>query len=258
MDQQMSLMSHETGAEFERLGMERCPKGTTAGQGAEQHTGTGLVERHIQLLKLSMYKLKAELSRQGLVHEPQDLCRERAMAHNITLNYKGVTPSMAVYGILPRGFYEIDSAGILTSSGSTETDVTPFEKAIRIRQTALAQTQQAIIEDRVARASRTRPHQLALDELIPGTSEIEFCREVQGDPGWRGPALLLRLDADEGTAVIQYQGKPYLVALRHIRPYRGIFHVAFPSEDTQTALNRLMRYVESLVDYKIYTYGWLQ
>ncbi|CAL1138133.1 unnamed protein product [Cladocopium goreaui] len=258
MDQQMSLMSHETGAEFERLGMERCPKGTTAGQGAEQHTGTGLVERHIQLLKLSMYKLKAELSRQGLVHEPQDLCRECAMAHNITLNYKGVTPSMAVYGILPRGFYEIDSAGILTSSGSTETDVTPFEKAIRIRQTALAQTQQAIIEDRVARASRTRPHQLALDELIPGTSEIEFCREVQGDPGWRGPALLLRLDADEGTAVIQYQGKPYLVALRHIRPYRGIFHVAFPSEDTQTALNRLMRYVESLVDYKIYTYGWLQ
>ena len=147
MDQQMSLMSHETGAEFERLGMERCPKGTTAGQGAEQHTGTGLVERHIQLLKLSMYKLKAELSRQGLVHEPQDLCRECAMAHNITLNYKGVTPSMAVYGILPRGFYEIDSAGILTSSGSTETDVTPFEKAIRIRQTALAQTQQAIIED---------------------------------------------------------------------------------------------------------------
>ena len=42
MDQQISLMGHTTGAEFERLGMERVPKGTTAGQGAQQHTGTGL------------------------------------------------------------------------------------------------------------------------------------------------------------------------------------------------------------------------
>ena len=57
-----------------------------------------------------------------------------------------------------------------------------------------------MIEDRIARANRTRPHQLNLDELIAGTSEVEFYREVQGDPGWRGPALLLRLDADEGVA----------------------------------------------------------
>ena len=257
MDQQMSLMGHETGAEFERLGMERNPKGTTAGQGAEQHTGTGMVERHVQLLKLTMYKLRAELSRQGIVFEPEDLCRESAMSHNITLSYGGSTPAMSVLGILPRGFYEPESGGILSASGASDTDITPFEKAIRIRQTALAQTQQAIIEDRVARASRTRPHQLPLDQLIPGTSEVEFCREVQGDPGWRGPALLLRLDADEGTAVIQYQGKPYLVALRHVRPYRGIFHVNLPKEETQASLNQLMRYVESLSDYKLYTYGWL-
>eukprot|EP00435_Cladocopium_sp_Y103_P053746 s991_g17.t1 len=258
MDQQMSLMGHDTGAEFERLGMERNPKGTTAGQGAEQHTGTGIAERHVQLLKLTMFKLRAELSRQGLVYEPEDLCRESAMAHNITLSYGGSTPAMSVLGILPRGFYEAESGGILSASGASDTDITPFEKAIRIRQTALAQTQQAIIEDRVARASRTRPHQLPLDQLIPGTSEVEFCREVQGDPGWRGPALLLRLDADEGTAVIQYQGKPYLVALRHVRPYRGIFHVSLPKEETQTSLNHLMRYVESLSDYKLYIYGWLR
>ncbi len=59
-----------------------------------------------------------------------------------------------------------------------------------------------------------------------GTSEVEFYREVQGEPGgWRGPALLLRLDTEEGTAVIQYQGRPYLVAIRHIRLFRGIFVV---------------------------------
>jgi hypothetical protein len=83
MDQQMSLMGHTTGAEFERLGMERVPKGTTAGQGAQQHTGTGLAERHVQLIKLTMFKLRAELGRQGVQHDPQDLCRESAMAHNV-------------------------------------------------------------------------------------------------------------------------------------------------------------------------------
>ena len=58
-------MSHESGAEFERLNINRCPRGTTAGPGAEQHTGAGIVERHVQLVKLTMYKLRAELKRQG-------------------------------------------------------------------------------------------------------------------------------------------------------------------------------------------------
>ena len=88
-----------------------------------------------------------------------------------------------------------------------------FERALRIRQASLAQAQQAVIEDRVARASRTRPHQLEVGELVAGTSEVESYREVKNDQGWRGAALLLRLDADEGAANIQYQGKRYLVSL---------------------------------------------
>ena len=43
LDQQQSLMSHEAGTEFERLGITRSPRGTTAGPAGEQHTGTGLV-----------------------------------------------------------------------------------------------------------------------------------------------------------------------------------------------------------------------
>ena len=76
---------------------------------------------------------------------------------------------------------------------------------------SLAAVQQAIVEDRTARAHRTRAHRLDTTALVPGTSEVEFYREVQGDVGWRGPALLLRLDPDEGIAIIQYQGRPYLV-----------------------------------------------
>ena len=99
MDQEASVMSHDTAVEFERLNIERKPKGTTAGAAAQQHTGTGLVERHVGLLRLTMMKLKAELERQGISHDTAEIAMESAMAHNSTLNYGGVTPAMAVFGI---------------------------------------------------------------------------------------------------------------------------------------------------------------
>ena len=223
MDQEGSLMSHETAAEFERLNIERKPRGTTAGAAAAQHTGTGLVERHIGLLRLTMLKLRAELNRQGISYETSEIAMEAAMAHNSTLNYGGVTPAMAVFGILPRGFYDDESAGILSTAGALQSDLTVFEKALRIRQMSLSAVQKAIVEDRTARANRTRSHRIDTASLVPGTSEVEFYRDILGDVGWRGPALLLHLDADEGVAVIQYQGRPYLVSIRHIRPHVQTF-----------------------------------
>ena len=104
MDQQVALMSHETGAEFERLGITRSPRGTTAGKGSDQHTGTGLAERHVGLMKLTMWKVKAELNRQGIVVEDSEVAKESAMAQNLTINYHGATPAMSVFGTLPRGF----------------------------------------------------------------------------------------------------------------------------------------------------------
>lgn len=162
---------------------------------------------------------------------------------------------MAVYGTLPREFYNPESEHVLNSTGALDTDLTVFERAMRIRQTSLAQAQHAVIEDRVARAARTKPHQLEVDSLVAGTSEVEFYREVKKDPGWRGPALLLRLAADEGVAVIQYQGKPYLVALRHIRPFKGIYHMEVQSPQLEDSLRKLMKYVENMTEYKIYLYG---
>ena len=189
LDQQASLMGHETG-----LSIMRCPRGTTQGHGADQHTGTGLVERHVELMKLTIQKLRAELQRQGLHPEPEELGQESAMAHNQTINYGGATPCMSVLGVLPRGFYDPESAGVMSTHGALQRDLSTFERALRIRQTALAQTQQSIIEDRVARANRHRPHQLNLDKMVAGVTEVEYYREVAGDPGWRGPALLLRID----------------------------------------------------------------
>ena len=256
LDQESSLMSHAAGRELERFSVERVPKGTTSGAAGKQHTGTGLVERRIGLVEITMLKLSAELDRQGLRLSPGELAKESAMSHNQTLNYNGASPSMAVFGILPRPFYQEDGDNITAVAGALQTDITPFEKALRIRQLSLSMVQRAVAEDRIARAGRTRPHKLDIGTLIPGTTAIDFYREVQGDVGWRGPATLLRLDKDEGTAILTYQGRPYLVSLRHIRAHTpGVFLVLDnqQSNDFQWLQGMAMK----LSPFKAVTVGWV-
>ena len=143
LDQESSLMSHAAGRELERFSIERIPKGTTSGAAGKQHTGTGLAERHVSLLEITMLKLSAELDRQGLRLTPGELAKESAMSHNQTLNYNGATLSMAVFGVLPRPFYQEDGNHITAVAGALQTDITPFEKALRIRQLSLSMVQRA-------------------------------------------------------------------------------------------------------------------
>ena len=98
-DQDSSVMSHEASADLERFSIVRCPRGTTSGTAGRQHTGTGLVERHVALTELAMWNLSCELNRQGLHADLDELAREAAMSQNLSLNlnYGGVTPAMAVF-----------------------------------------------------------------------------------------------------------------------------------------------------------------
>ncbi|OLP86389.1 hypothetical protein AK812_SmicGene32497 [Symbiodinium microadriaticum] len=250
LDQESSLMSHEACKELERFSVERVPKGATTGAAAQQHTGTGLVERHVGLTEITMMKLSAEMDRQGIVLSTDTLAREIVMSHNMSLNYGGATPSMAVFGIIPRPFYQDDSTGITAVTGALQTDVTPFEKALRIRQMSLSMVQRAVAEDRIARANRTRTQQLALEELVPGVRRVDFHRETQGDLGWRGPAELLN------TAILSYQGRPYLVSLRHIRPRQAGVFVTF-TDGQEAVFLELQQLVEKLTPYKTVTIGWV-
>ena len=75
-----------------------------------------------------MMKLEAELDRQGIAITVGDLAKEAAMSHNISLNYGGATPSMCVFGVIPRPFYQDDGSGITAVVGALQTDVTPFRE----------------------------------------------------------------------------------------------------------------------------------
>ena len=56
------------------------------------------------LSKLSMMKIKSELTRAGIAADPEDIGHEAGMAQNLVLTYGGVTPMQAATGQHPRGF----------------------------------------------------------------------------------------------------------------------------------------------------------
>ena len=65
------------------------------------HTTTDLVERHIGLLKI-----QAESGRYGIELGMEELAAEAAMSQNLTMSVVGYTPSILLFGVLPRGFLE--------------------------------------------------------------------------------------------------------------------------------------------------------
>lgn len=166
------------------------------------------------------------------------------MSHNISLTYGGYTPSMAVFGVLPRSLYEFETDQITAVQGAADKDLTVFERAIRLRQIALAAVQQAVSEDRLARASHTKAKIVDTTDLVPGATEVEIYR----DASWRAPATLLEVDTDEGTAIVKHQGRPYLMPIRFIRKYQGTFYAL--DTDSGESLYSLMRFVESWQQYK--------
>ena len=265
-DQESCLMSHEAAAELERLNISREPAGATRGKAQGQHTTTGLVEKHTDLVKLHMLKIRAEAERAGLDVNVGDIAAEAGFAQNASVNLGGYTPHMLVTGSLPFPFYDLDANGIQAVTGANMTRLSVFENALRLRQIALAAAAQAITEDRIARAAHTRPQRVETENMQPGVTEIEFHREDADGLGWRGPGLLLKLQ-DNGSAIIEYQGRPYLVPLRNLRIFRGTYYANHLSEtdarrqqelDSWLALRVLMQSTEACVPFRMDTFGHLK
>ena len=267
-DQETSLMSVEAGSECQRLGITRQPAGTTTGAQGKQHSTTGLVEKHIDLTKLTMSKLKAEAERWGIEIEKEELAAEAAMAQNLTISYGGYSPTTMVFGVLPRGYLDPEGE-VYGDEGQLNPTESTFERSLRLRQIALQASQAAILESRIARANRSRPQRLAVEDIQPGTTKVEIFRDDGQGHGWRGPATVLQLNAEAGTAIVEYQQRPYILPLRHVRPLRESFlclhqDAELTSSTTTTpgkealiteTISRMKQVVEQVNPYRPYTFG---
>ena len=73
-------MTVAAGVELQRLNIARQPAGSTSGVEGQKHTTTGLVERHIDLTKITMSKTQAEAGRWGSDVDGEELAAEATMA----------------------------------------------------------------------------------------------------------------------------------------------------------------------------------
>ena len=85
-DQEKAILDSKSTSFCERFNINRDFGGS------EGHTATGIVERRIQILRITSLKLKDSLARVNLVFADEDIVVEATMSLNSMLLYGGATP----------------------------------------------------------------------------------------------------------------------------------------------------------------------
>ena len=211
-DQEGALMSELTSRALQRFNIE------FNAVGSEGHTGAGLAEASIRLVKLIAYKLKHSAHEAGLTISFDDLMIEAAMACNLMLNYNRHCPLEAVIGYVPRDPYDPESCEILAHTGALEFDEDIFETQLRLRILAKEAILNSIVQERLTKANNTKVVQAPTSTFSVG-DVVDLFRPPQhkGLEGWTGPHTLIHIAHDRSKAIVLCKSLPLLVPIRHIR-----------------------------------------
>eukprot|EP00435_Cladocopium_sp_Y103_P025906 s172_g6.t1 len=115
-----------------------------------------------------------------------------------------------LFGVLPSGYLDPEQQ---PPGDDVSADESAFERSLKLRQIALQASQAAILEMRISEANRSRPQQLFVADMTSGTTKVEIFRDDGGGYGWRGPATVLKINESAGTAIVEFQQRPYLIGL---------------------------------------------
>jgi hypothetical protein len=217
-DQEGGIKSDDFALACDRFSIHRKLAGS---DDRGQHTSTGLVERHVSLVKITALKCEHQCRAQGLDIDKEDIVIECCMGQNHQLEYNGYTPAQGLLGHNPRGIYEPGTQSVVAHSGAADTSPDFFESYMRMRLLAKVSIQQAIIELRLSEANRSAPQKVDLSKLQPLKDQVDLYRvpEKKDESGWRGPCELLDISRTDNTAIVKHQSNPYIVPLRHICPH---------------------------------------
>ncbi len=140
-------------------------------------------------------------------------------------SHGGFTPTAALLGYYPSDLYDQENAGIASASGVLETPADAMEVALRLRLDAKDAIFHSIVKDRVARTDNTRIQQRKPEDRakLQDGVKVDLWREPdpKDDPGWRGPAELIKVYTDGNKGIVNWRGHIMLVPLRRIRPHVG-------------------------------------
>ena len=262
-DQGTNLASKEMAEWCDRLNIERILGGAEPNKPG-RHSLTGLVEKHIDLVKMTMSKMFADLADSRQEVDVSLLLTEACMGHNTLLTFSGVIPICAVLGQPPRDYTDAASPAL--------TDQDPnslVERSVLYRQHAKAATLRSVAEWRIAKAAHH--HKQQSEKPIKTGDLVDLYRRpaTRDIPGWRGPAVVLDVLNATGTAIVKWQNRPYVVSLRHLRHHAGhalalhLVQLQGPSAVFTTerkglrSLMQLMDYADAEAFGKIFTFGWV-
>ena len=259
-DQEGAIKSDLVGKCCERFNIDRDFGGS------QGHTAAPMAERRIEIIRLGAQKLWGSVVKQGLRTTKEEVVIETAMATNMMMTYGGATPTQALLGYQPRELYDPEANTITSLTSALDVQPDAMETALRLRLEAKDYILQAVVEDRIARASNTRVQQHRPEEmakLVDG-ARIDLWREpdTKDDPGWRGPAELVKRYPDGGRCIVEWRGHVMLVPIRHVRPHVGFVWWTSPTErattesaDDAAAVQELMSAIEQGVPFQVLVFG---
>ena len=115
-----------------------------------------MAERRLALIKLASLKSARNAERRGIVLDPKVCVAECTVVTNHMLVYNGYSPSMALTGTQPRDLHDIENVSVSAASGALETQLDFVENHIRARFFVKEAILESIVEDRLARAEKTK------------------------------------------------------------------------------------------------------
>ena len=185
--------------------------------GKDGATSKGLAERHIQLAKLAMLKLKKLLEKDGIDISHSELVQEVCMSQNLLLEYGGGSPQTALTGQATSDWWGIEPSTVSQITGAHGSRPDDAKTMLRTRLLAKQAIMQSIVEDRLFLSDHLRMHKHQPQMLLPGAM-VDIWRKPdrKDQDGWRGPAEIISVDRHSGSATVQHQGLPLLIPFRNL------------------------------------------
>ena len=228
----------------ERLGIERRekPKGVHA----------QLVERHHQMARDLVHKVKSQLTLEGLEVPLKIIIGEAMFAKNVLLNVHGESPYRAVFGRTPPMLREFEDSTISNLQDFEGAPRGGARHAARVREIALQQMIEGTAQAKMKHALETNarmPGQVL--ELQPGDL-VDIYRKPTGEhakdlTGWKGPCKVTDVtNIEDGTIGVKWRGKVMSISVPDVRKHLALLALWLSFQQGSPAMQSLQCRVEGM------------
>ena len=172
-----------------------------------------MIERHHQVLRNTVRKLVAQAQLEGIPINMDELVDEAVEAKNTIITVKGgVTPQEAVFGVKSPLLPDM-------SEGDAPLEDPDGRTVHRTREMALQAMIQVTAEERIKGALRSKTRKSTKAENYVHGDAVEFWRQPvnKDSSGWKGPAVVVAVDDEQGIIWVRWQGQCLLCRPADVR-----------------------------------------